>query len=55
MLVLRRFGVETNREDLEDVGDARRESVLRKVDLRLGGGGEYICESSGSSGTLTSG
>ncbi|SRR6266576_7195884 len=55
LIWLRRFDTEVCRDALEEVGDARRESVLRNVDRRFGGGVEYICESRGSSGTLISG
>ena len=40
--LLRRPTADTGRAILDEFGEARRESVLRKVDLRLGGGVEFI-------------
>jgi hypothetical protein len=40
--LLRRPAVDTGRAILDEFGEARRERVLRKVDLRLGGGVEFI-------------
>ena len=47
--------VEELRAILEEVGDARRDRVLRKVDLRFGGGGGSECTSTGNAGSLTPG
>ena len=37
IILLRRFDVDACREAFEEVGDAKRDKVLRKVDLRFGG------------------
>jgi hypothetical protein len=39
----------------EEVGDARRDRVLRKLDLRFGGGEGSDCMSMGNEGSLTLG
>lgn len=51
--------VNRRREELraifEEVGDARRDRVLRKVDLRFGGGEGSECMSIGNTGSLAAG
>lgn len=39
----------------EEVGDARRDSVLRKLDLRFGGGEGSDCMSIGKTGSFAAG
>lgn len=53
-LVKRRFD-ELLRPVFPDVGEARRDKVLRKVDLRFGGGLGRVCMSRGKAGSLTVG
>jgi hypothetical protein len=47
--------LEELRAIFEEVGDARRDRVLRKVDLRFGGGEGSDCMSIGNTGSLTVG
>jgi hypothetical protein len=52
-LVSRRL--EELRAIFEEVGEARRDNVLRKVDLRFGGGEGSDCMSMGNTGSFTPG